>query len=108
MLKRYLRIKKKDITKISTIIKKSKSNKRVDIKGNFNKETNSNKYCPYCHKNGHTTDNYNLLSRKGTKRNLKSYNVNYEGQNNIFIQLHSLIRLRSYAHSRVISNSMQS
>ncbi|KAL6594412.1 hypothetical protein U3516DRAFT_766655 [Neocallimastix sp. 'constans'] len=42
---------------------------------NFNKETNSNEYCHYCHKNGHTTETFN-------KRNFKSYNVNYEEQSN--------------------------
>jgi hypothetical protein len=122
---------KEDITKLSTIIKKSKSIKRVEIKEtyqhedqinrvrngklpyNFNKEANSNEYCQYCHKNGHTTDNcfFNpsnspnnnyrgekkninnksrnkikikrtSLNRKGSKRNFKSYNVNYEEQNN--------------------------
>ncbi|KAG4108621.1 hypothetical protein H8356DRAFT_1349916 [Neocallimastix lanati (nom. inval.)] len=42
---------------------------------NFNKETNSNEYCYHCHKNGHNTDNC-------SKRNYKSYHVNYEEQNN--------------------------
>ena len=82
---------KEDITKLSIIIKKSKSIKRVEIKEvyqhedqinrvrngkipyNLNKEINFNEYCQYCHKNGHTTDNcfFNPLN---------SSNYNYRGE----------------------------
>jgi len=78
MLKRQLKIlrKKEDITKLSTVIKKSKSIKRVEIKEvyqlqdqinrvrngkhpyiiSINKQIPTNN-CHYCHKNGHTNDN---------------------------------------------------
>ncbi|KAG4101636.1 hypothetical protein H8356DRAFT_1331888 [Neocallimastix lanati (nom. inval.)] len=41
---------------------------------NFNKETNFNEYCQYCHKNGHNTDNCFFNPSN-------SLNNNYRGEN---------------------------
>ncbi|KAG4107617.1 hypothetical protein H8356DRAFT_1387845 [Neocallimastix lanati (nom. inval.)] len=96
---------KEDITKLSTIIKKTSIQHEDQINRvrnrklpyNFNKKTNSNEYCQYCHKNGYTTDNcfFNLSNSPNNNYRGEKKNNNYKSRNKIKNKITSLSRKSS-------------